>query len=91
MKKRLVDGRSSIFNDSAAMIEITISDGLGDVDFESIGQLWFIRMDLRLQEIPQEKPKRGLNSTMSTSVRDNHTPKAFIDNAHRGVRVMAFC
>ena len=49
------DSRGTIFNDSAAKIRLTLSNGLSYVDFEGISRLGLIGIDLRFMKTPQEK------------------------------------
>ena len=44
-----------IFGDSDAQIWLNLSDGMVNVDFEGIGRLRLIDVNLGLEETPQEK------------------------------------
>ena len=51
--------KGPIFDDSGAQIGLYLIDGVAYVDFEGIGGLRLVGIDLRLKKTPQEKVQRG--------------------------------
>lgn len=47
------------FSDFAIQFRLILSGGFGFVDFQGIGRLRFIGVDLLLPKTPQEKVKKG--------------------------------
>lgn len=50
--------KGQIFDDSGSQIRLYLIDGVAYVNFEGIGVLWLVGIDLRLKKTPQKKSCR---------------------------------